>query len=79
MRRAEERTDEGESEVKMEGKGGLGTSGDAGEGHSGMEWEFTDVTSSEGEVMEKVGEVRKRPQIKRQSKRLGRMEKKAAK
>lgn len=53
MRRAEERTDEGESEVKMEGKGGLGTSGDAGEGQSGMEWEFTDVTSSEGEVMER--------------------------
>ncbi|XP_077960200.1 uncharacterized protein LOC144409427 [Gasterosteus aculeatus] len=72
-------TDGGESEVKMEGKGGLGTSGAAGEGQSGMEWEFTNVTSSEGEVMEKVGEVRKRPQIKRQSKRLGRMEKKAAK
>lgn len=46
-------TDGGESEVKMEGKGGLGTSGAAGEGQSGMEWEFTNVTSSEGEVMER--------------------------
>ncbi|KAL6108126.1 uncharacterized protein ACO6RY_18733 [Pungitius sinensis] len=68
----------GESEAKREGVGGLGTSEGAEEMQSGMEWEGSDTSLSEGDVMEKVGEVRKRTQTTRKSKRLGQMKKKAA-
>ena len=65
------------SGVRMVGKGGLGMSG--GAGVSGMEWEVSDVTVSEDDNMEKVGEVRKRPKSKRHSKRLEKVKKKTAK
>ncbi|KAL6108120.1 uncharacterized protein ACO6RY_18728 [Pungitius sinensis] len=70
--------DGGEREVKRERVGGLGTSEEAEEVQSGMEWEASETSLSEGDVMEKVGEVRKRTQTTRKSKRLGQMKKKAA-
>ena len=48
-------------------------------GPSGMEWEVSDVTVSEDDNMEKVGEVRKRPKNKRHRKRLEKVKKKTAK
>ena len=65
------------SGVRMVEKGGMGKSG--GAGVSGMEWEVSDITASEDDNMEKVGEVRKRPTSKRHSKRLDKVKKKNAK
>ncbi|CAK6974449.1 Hypothetical predicted protein [Scomber scombrus] len=67
------------SGVRMEEKGGLGMCGGVGVGQSGMEWEVSDVTVSEDDSMEKVGEVRKRPKTQRHRKRLEKVKKKAAK
>ncbi|KAL7375778.1 hypothetical protein ABVT39_023756 [Epinephelus coioides] len=75
------RMGEGLEGVSTEGQGGGsgGTTEDTGVGMTELDWSVSDVTDSDGDTMEKVGQVRKRLITKRQVKRLDVAKKKITK
>ena len=94
MQEEEEQDGEGETvmETRREGNGDCQRRGERekrrsqrngrrdGRGNKwGKDGGVSDVTASEDDNMEKVGEVRKRPKYKRHSKRLEKVKKKTAK